>query len=162
MEIAPKFSITALLVASLLSACASAPPAALSENFDGLSEKAVLYALREIQATDDQRKKFLETYDRHNPKLVKLSKERIAIAEQWNQLNRMDDAFLSQAAALSERRAVVVQQQMVEEAAFERDVATILGPEQWKDWQSFWASVAAAEGERGLGGGRSGRRAGGP
>lgn len=161
MKIAPPFSLTALLAAAVLSACATSAPAPLSDSFDGLSEKAALYALREVQATDDQRRKFLEVYDRNNPKLVRLSRERIAIAEQWNRLDRTDEAFLSQAAALSERRAAVAQQQMVEEAAFERDVATVLGPEQWKDWQGFWASVASAEGECGSGGRRA-RRAGGP
>ncbi|MGQ0698514.1 MAG: hypothetical protein ACT4PZ_09755 [Panacagrimonas sp.] len=162
MKIAPKLSITALLVATLCSACASAPPAYLPDNFDGLSEKAALYALREVEATDDQRKKFLESYDRHNPTLVKLSKERAAIAEQWTRLDRTDEAFLSQAAALADRRAAIAQQQMVEEAAFERDVAALLGPEQWKEWQAFWIGVAIADSQYGPGGGRRGRRVGGP
>lgn len=140
----PRLSITALFVAAALSACANAPTAYRPDSFDGISEKAALFALREVQATDDQRAKFLEAYDRHNPKLVTLAKERAAITEQWYGSSRTDEAFLSQAASLSERAAAVTQQQWLEQASFEHDIAAVLTPEQWRDWRALWVRLAEA------------------
>ncbi|MGQ0621006.1 MAG: Spy/CpxP family protein refolding chaperone [Panacagrimonas sp.] len=151
-----RLSIIALFFAVALSACASAPATYRPGSFDGISEKAALFALREIQATDDQRAKFLAAYDRHNPELVALANQRVAITDQWNGLNRTDEAFLSQVAGLSERAAAVTQQQWLEQASFEHDIAAVLTPEQWRDWRALW--VRLAEASEYAGGDRHGSR----
>lgn len=155
MKTAPTPFAFLLLAVGLLAGCASAPMVPPAQSFEGRSEKAALAVLRNVEASDEQRGKILAAFDRSNPAMLKLDQEWEEITHQWEQLNRADPKFLSEAEALSARRSDVARQQIVAGAAFEHEVASVLTPEQWKDWQELWALVG--EGNAcGPGGGRRG------
>jgi hypothetical protein len=145
-----------LLAASLLVGCGSAPLVPSAESFEGRPEKAALAVLRNVEASDEQRAKILAAFDRDNPKMLKLDQEWEEITRQWEQLNRADPKFLADADALSARRMDVAKQQIVVGAAFEHEVASVLTPDQWKDWKELWALVGEGNacGPGGRGGGR--------
>ena len=148
-----------VLAAGLLAGCASSPMMPPSESYEGRSEKAALAVLRNVEADDSQREKILASFDRNNPAMLKLDEQWADLTRQWNRLNRTDAQFLSDAEALSTKRMDVAKQQIVAAAAFEHDVAEVLTPAQWKDWQELWAlvgdekSVCGPGGRHGGGGG---------
>lgn len=151
-------TLLVIVTVGLLSACASAPAMRPAESFEGRSEKAMLAVLRNVEATDEQRARILDTFDRHNPNLVKLANEWEDITLQWDRLNRADAAFLTQAAALSDKRMSIARQQLIEGAQFEQDVATTLTPEQWTEWTQLWTLVGEGANSCGPRGGPGGRR----
>ena len=130
-----------LLCASLLAGCASDPFIPPAESYEGRSEKAALAVLRSVEADDTQRAKILAAFDQNNPTMIKLDQEWAALTRQWNQLDRASPNFLAEADALSTRRSDIARQQIVSAAAFEREVASVLTPGQWKDWKELWALV---------------------
>ncbi len=155
----PTFAVL-FLAAGLLAGCAGAPmmPA---ESYEGRSEKATLAVLRNVEADDSQREKILASFDHNNPTMLKLDEQWADLTRQWNRLNRTDAQFLSDAEALSTKRMDVAKQQIVAAAAFEHDVAAVLTPAQWKDWQELWALVGDEKSFCGPGGRRGGGGGGG-
>jgi hypothetical protein len=137
--------IATLGAALLLSACASSAPMVRAQSYEGRSEKALLAVLRNVKADDAQRTAVLAAYDRHNPSLTRLAEEWDQIEKDWAELDRRADDFTAKAAALAQRRQQIAAQQMIDGAAFERDVAALLTPEQWTDWQELWDLVGAPE-----------------
>lgn len=126
---------------ALLSACAMPGTAHRARSYEGRPEKAMLAVLRSVNADDAQRAAVLTAYDRHNPALTQLAKDWTQIEREWIALDRHDPDFADKAAGLAQRRQQVAAQQMVEGAAFEREVATALTPAQWTDWQELWDLV---------------------
>lgn len=146
-----------LLAAALFAGCAGRPMLPPAESFEGRTEKAALAVLRNVEADDAQREKILAAFDRQNPTMLKLDQEWDELARQWGRLDRTGAQFLAEAEALSVRRMNVAKQQIVAGAAFESEVAAVLTPAQWKDWQELWSLVADGN-ACGPGGGYVGRR----
>ena len=146
-----------LLAAGLLAGCASNPVLPPAESFEGRSEKAALAVLRNVEADDAQREKILAAFDQQNPRMVRLDEEWDELTRQWERLDRTGAQFKAEAEALSIRRMNVARDQIVAGAAFESEVAAVLTPAQWKDWQELWALVADSN-ACGPGGGYRGRR----
>lgn len=142
----------------LLSACATPGAVTHAQSYEGRSEKAVLAVLRTVKADEAQRAAILAAYDRHNPTLERLTKDWTQIEQDWTALDRRAADFNEQAAALAQRRQQVAAQQLTEGAAFEREVAAALTPEQWTDWRELWDLVATPRANDCGPGGPGGRR----
>lgn len=138
--------ISAFGAVLMLSACASTAPASRAQSFEGRSEKALLAVLRNVNADDKQRIAVLTAYDRHNPALTKLAEDWDQIDQDWAALDRRAEDFAQKAAALAQRRQQIAAQQLIDGAAFEREVAAALTPEQWTDWQELWDLVGTPDG----------------
>lgn len=155
-----KILIRLLLLVSALSlvACASSGPIVRAQSYEGRSEKALLAVLRSVKADDGQRTAILAAYDRHNPVLTRLADDSDQINVEWQALDRRAADFTGKAGGLAQRRQQLAAQQLVEGAAFEVAVATVLTPAQWTDWQELWDLVAAPDDRCGPGGMGPGRR----
>jgi hypothetical protein len=146
-----------LLPILLLSACASQPEIIRGDEFAAHSEKSILVALRETEASDEQRTKILALYDEQQPRRKKIDAESLALLVRWRALDRRDAAFAEQSQQLATEWADVNRRQMLESASFEQQVAPILSEDQWKIWQQFWSMWGGSDGMRG-GPGRRMRR----
>lgn len=149
------FAISVLGAALLMSACATSAPMTRAQSYEGRSEKAVLAVLRNVNADDAQRTAVLAVYDRHNPVLTRLAEEWDQIEKDWTELDRRAEDFSAKATVMAQRRQQIAAQQLIDGAAFEREVAALLTPAQWADWQELWDLVGAPEG---CGPGGPGRR----
>lgn len=134
----------AVLVASLLSGCASRP-AQPGGDFAIASEKLVFRALKAASARDEQRLKVMEAYDLARPRLNALNKESQGLIEEWRELDRNKPDFREKAATIGTRLGVIARERVATMAAYEAHVSGILEPEQWHRWQDFWDGLFRGE-----------------
>lgn len=141
-----RFPLLAALALTALAACSHRPPMIAPDDFGPRPEKMVLAALREIAASDDQRRAILQAFDETQPRLAMLTSNTEALLTQWQELDRRDPAFARQADALAERWASSARERLGARAAFEGRVAAALDGAQWQDWQAFWNRAAFGPG----------------
>jgi hypothetical protein len=126
-------AVSALL--ALVAGCASSPEAPV--DFNARPEKQLYVTLKEVKATDDQRLKIQDAYDRFDAQYkVQQAKARDLIA-QWRAIDRRDPAFTELTRGLSERWAALAAERLLLESGYEQEVAAVLDPGQWKTWQEW-------------------------
>lgn len=152
----------ALLLAIGLSACASEPPGRTPEDFSDRPEKTLYAALREAEASPEQRHSVLLIYDNHHPRMKALDAEARTVLESWRTLDRRAPEFAQASADLATRWAEISGARVKESAAFESEVAAALDEEQWQAWRERWTMPAFDPRERGYRGGDRGEGRGEP
>lgn len=101
-------------------------------------EKAVLVALRQVHATDEQRIAIMDAFDESQPKLAALDDDAEALMGQWYGLDRRDAGFARKGAELADKWGRISRERMTLTARFDGRVAAVLKEDQWDAWQQFW------------------------
>jgi hypothetical protein len=114
-------------------------------------------ALKEIQATDDERLAVMAAWDATEPRLAALSGESEEVLERWRELDRRDPGFAAQAEALSGRSGDIARERMAMAAKFEAGVVAALSQKHWDAWEQYWRQRRYG-GEEGLGRAEGGGR----
>ncbi|MBL6751430.1 MAG: hypothetical protein ISP90_12955 [Nevskia sp.] len=141
-----------LLAATLLAACAEKEPRLTRPDVGPRTEHTIYTAIDAVHASDAQRLAILDAYDASNGRLRELSAQSSQVMSQWRDLDRMAPGFTAQVDALAAQWASINAGEMKARAAFERQVAAILGTSQWGKWQDFMRSGAGRERDYFLGG----------
>ena len=129
--------IGCLILAGLLLAGCVDDPELYRPDVAPRQERTVLYALKQVKASDPQRIAVLNAYDVSNGKLRTLVQQSREVVRQWHELDRFAPDFQAQADALSVKWAALNSAEMKTRATFDHDVAAVLGPKQWGEWQDF-------------------------
>ena len=129
--------IGCLILAGLLLAGCTDDPELYRPDVAPRQERTVLYALKKVKATDAQRNAVLSAYDASNLKLRHLVDQSREVVRQWHALNRYAPDFDAQVDALAAKWGALNTAEMKTRSGFDHNVAAVLGPGQWSDWQDF-------------------------
>ena len=123
------------------------------------SEKAVMRALGQVEADEQQRLAVLNAFDRDDAERRRLATEDEQLRRQIASLSKGQPDYLARIEPLARRTGELVTEALLIQARFEQAVVNTLTPEQLERWEAQFRS----NGERGgFGGGRRGRGPGGP
>lgn len=131
-------AIVLTLLPIALAACSPRPAYRPGGDFSARPEKAVYIALREVNASDEQRLKVMAAFDESEPKLRALGDEAEDLLNRWHRLDRRDPAFEQKADEIADRWGALSRERMTLTARFESRVAAVLDPDQWEHWEDFW------------------------
>jgi Spy/CpxP family protein refolding chaperone len=126
-----------LILAGLLLAGCIDEPELYRPDTAPRQERTVLNALKRVKATDPQRIAVLNVYDATNGKLRGMVDQSRQVVRQWHELNRFAPDFQAQVDVLAAKWAALSADEMKTRATFDHDVAAVLGPKQWGEWQDF-------------------------
>lgn len=101
-------------------------------------EKKIFYALKALQATDEQRDKVLEAFDEVDPQLTLLAASADDIRKKWRALDARAPGYREQVEQLASKQGSLSAERLRVKAAFNAKVVTVLTPEQWTGWTNLF------------------------
>ena len=155
--------VVAALVCVALAGCASHPPLR-SGNFGAYTGKALYAAIKEVDATPEQRTKILLAYDIGDLKWQQQRNEAAEVIDSWRKLDRKAPDFSARVDQLAARWGALHTAQMQSQSLFDTTIAEILDAAQWRKWREYTSleglpnleNLDEDDGPRGRG--RAGRR----
>lgn len=147
-----------------LSACSHDPARGIGRAdgaSDVTSEKSVIRALSDVEASDQQRLAVLAAFDREDAQRGRLRREAEDLRRTMSKLPKTEPDYVTLFGPLAQRAGELVTEQLLIQARFDQSVASILSAEQFSDWQAVLRH-ADGGGRGGLGGQTGARRGPGP
>ena len=158
-----------LVLAALISLAACGGRGGPSGGFDRagaqqpvFSEKAVMRALGQVEADEQQRRSVLGAFDRDDAERRRLSTEGEQLRKDIASLSKSQPDYLDRIEPLARRKGELVTEELLIQARFDQAVVNTLTPEQLERWNEQFRAGAERGGGFGGGGGGGRRGRGGP
>ena len=150
----------------LLGACAhGGPPGGFDRGGpqqQGYSEKAVMRALAQVEADEQQRRTVLGAFDRDDVERRKLVTEAGQLRKDIAKLSKSEPDYLARIEPLARRKGEIVTEELLIQARFDQAVVNTLTPDQLERWNELFRQNGERGDFGGGGAGGGGRRGRGP
>ncbi|EIT68591.1 hypothetical protein [Hydrocarboniphaga effusa] len=122
------------------------------------SEKAVMRALGQVEADEQQRLAVLNAFDRDDAERRRLVTDGEQLRRDIASLSKSQPDYLARIEPLAKRKGELVTEELLIQARFDQAVVNTLTPEQLERWDEQFRQGVERGGFGESGGGRRGRR----